>query len=55
MGAILKPNQLLGNYIILELARGESQAPSYTPHIVSDMSDAPWPVHPADRTDSMAN
>ena len=33
LGAYLKPNQLISNYIILELARGKAQIPSYAPLI----------------------
>ena len=50
LGAFLKPNQLMANYISKELAKGKAQVPSYVPYIVVDVSVAPWPVQSAEHT-----
>ena len=50
MGAFLKPNQLMASYIIKELARGKTQAPSYAPYIVAGVPASPWPVPTAEHT-----
>ena len=50
LGAFLKPNQLMANYISKELAKGKAQVPSYTPYIVVDVSAVPWPVQSAEHT-----
>ena len=34
----------MANYVRLELARGRSKVPAYTPFIVPDVSAAPWDV-----------
>ena len=52
MGAFLKPNHLMGNYVTRELARGERQTPSYAPYTVADLPDAPLPVFVANRATS---
>lgn len=44
IGAFLKPTQEMANYISLELARGRSKVPAYTPFIVPDVTAAPWAV-----------
>ena len=46
LGALLKPNQPMANYISRELARGKLQVPQYTPYIVPDLSESPWPPPP---------
>ena len=40
LGAYLKHNQLIANYISLELARGEAQIPSFTPPISPNITAA---------------
>ena len=54
IGAFLKPNQLMANYVSRELARGKCQTPPYTPYIVPDLSLAPWPVPTAEHTSALA-
>ena len=44
IGGFLKPTQEMANFIILELARGRSKVPAYTPFIVPDVSAAPWAI-----------
>ena len=50
LGAFLKPNQLMANFISKELAKGKAQVPSYVPYIVADVSAVPWPVQSAEHT-----
>ena len=54
MGAFLKPNRPMANYVSRELARGSCQTPHYTPYKVADMSASPWPVPAADHTAALA-
>ena len=54
MGSFLKPNQMVSNYVNLELARGKFQTPSYTPYIAADLSAPPWPVPSAEHTADVA-
>ena len=44
LGALLKPNQPMSNYVSRELALGDLQIPSYTPYIAPDLSGSPWCV-----------
>ena len=50
LGALLKPNQPMANYISRELARGKLQVPQYTPYIVPGLSESPWPLPIADHS-----
>ena len=43
LGGFLKPNHPMVNYVSKELAIGKLKIPSYTPYIVPDLADAPWP------------
>ena len=54
LGAFLKPNQLMANYVSREIARGKCQTPPYTPYIVPDLSIAPWPVPTTEHTSALA-
>ena len=54
MGAFLKPNRQMANYVSRELAIGKRQAPSYAPYIFSDLSAAPWPVFSDGQTTALA-
>ena len=51
---LLKPNQDMANMISLELARGRSKVPAYTPFIVPKISEAPWPIASADHSAAVA-
>ena len=44
IGGFLKPTQEMANFISLEIARGRSKVPAYTPFAVPDLSAAPWAV-----------
>ena len=48
LGAFFKPNQMMANFISLELSRGKIQVPSYAPYIMDDVSVAPRPVPAAE-------
>ena len=50
MGAFCHPNQLVANYVSRELDRGEHHTARYTPYIVADLTDAPWPVPTAEHS-----
>ena len=43
LGALLKPNQPMANYVSRELARGEMQNPSYAPYIAPICRNPPGP------------
>ena len=43
LGGFLKPNQPMVNYVSKELAIGKLKVPSYTPYIVPNLAEAPWP------------
>ena len=44
----------MANFIRNELVRGQTQGTSYTPYIVADVSDAPWPGPSAEHTAAAA-
>ena len=44
LSGLLKPNQDMAYLISLELARGLSKVPTYTPFIVPRIAEPPWPV-----------
>ena len=48
LGAYLKPDQHMANYIRLELERGKALIPIYTPYIVPDITSPPWPFPTTD-------
>ena len=54
MGGYLKPNQPMVNYISKEIAVGKLKAPSYTPYIVPNPAEAPWPVPSAEHRTAVA-
>ena len=54
LGAFLKPNQLMANFVSRELARGKCQTPPYFPYIAPDISIDPWPVPSAEHTTAVA-
>lgn len=54
LGAYLKPNHLMANYISLELSRGKAQIPTYTPFIVPTIAASPGPVLTAERKSEVA-
>ena len=44
----------MANYISLELARGRSKVPDYTPFIVPDVSAPPWAIASNEHTAAVA-
>ena len=44
----------MANYISNELAVGKLKLPSYTPYIVPNHAEAPWPVQSAERRTALA-
>ena len=54
LGGFLKPNQTMVNYVSRELAVGKLKVPSYTPYIVPNPAEAPWPVDSAEHRAAIA-
>ena len=54
LGGFLKPNQPMANYISKEIAVGKLKVPSYTPYIVPNPAEAPWPVPSAEHRTALA-
>ena len=50
LGAFLKPNRPMRNYVSRELPRGAAKTPSYTPSVVPDVGEVPWPVPTAEHS-----
>ena len=48
LGGFLKPNQPMVNYVSRELALGKLKVPSYTPYIVPNIAEVPWPAPTAE-------
>ena len=55
LSALLKPNQNMANAISLELARGRSQVPAYTPFIYPRIAEPPWPISTNEHSAAIAN
>ena len=54
LGGFLKPNQPMVNHISKELAVGKLKVPSYTPYIVPNLAEAPWPVPSAEHRTALS-
>lgn len=48
LGAFFKINPMMATYASNELARGRLQVPVYTPFVVPEITQSPWPARMAD-------
>ena len=55
LSALLKQNHDMANAISLELARGRSKVPAYTPFIYPRIAEPPWPISTNEHSAAIAN